>query len=129
MTIILALVETIEQIKDNIKTLDSYFKRSTDYQGYALDKVKKGTCFVAMKTADGLKFYPSKFIGYVNNSMSEHENAVHRDGRITNRAITKILRTKLRSDDLLEQQYIEYCYRLGFDAYKKGHRKYWLLEE
>ena len=53
-------------IKKNINTLENYLKRKTDPEySYAIDLIRRGTCFVAMKQEDNeYHFYPSRFIGY-----------------------------------------------------------------
>lgn len=127
------LVETLEEIKDNMRTLDRYLrnKREPEYS-YALSRIKRGTCFIADNSSGEYRFYPSRFIGYVNNTMNRHENNEYKNGRETNPAISAILGRNVSANAELEQAYREYCRRLGFEANEKGafgvHRKYWKLD-
>ena len=127
------LVETLEEIRNNMRTLDRYLnsKREPEYS-YALSRIKKGTCFIADNSSGAYRFYPSRFIGYVNNTMSRHENNEYKNGRETNPAISEILGRNVSANAELEQAYREYCRRLGFEPNETGafgvHRKYWKLD-
>ena len=114
-------VKNVNELRVNIKTLDGYIaiKKEPEYD-FALNLVKKGTCFVAVKENGTYKFYPSRFVGYFNNNMDAHQNNNNKDGRETNPAISTVLGS-----------YREYCESLGFIANEKGsfgvERKYWEL--
>lgn len=128
-------VETLEEIKQNIFTLDGYLDRKVEPEySFALSLVKKGTCFIVVKQDGDYRFYPSRFIGYAENTMVTHENAKlnkKADGRKTNLAIEKILNQRESCDAKMEKAYQEYCRKLGFTANDKGtfgvQRKYWRL--
>lgn len=127
-------VQTVEEIKKNMVVLDDYLdKKVDDEYSFALALVKKGVCFIAAKTKDGYKFYPSRFIGYAGNTMDKHLNNNYKDGKETNPAISKVLNQKLAHNAELEKAYREYCEKLGFVPSEKGafgvERKYWLLEK
>ena len=99
---------------------------------YAIDLIKRGTCFVAVKQGDNeYLFYPSRFIGYENNTMNKHMNNACKDGRETNSAIFEIIGYKPSENKELEAAYKNYCDRFGFVARDKGSfgvaRKYWIL--
>lgn len=120
------LVVNLNEIKTNINTLDNYLKSKSEPEySYSLNLVKRGICFIALKENGIYRFYPSRFIGYTNNNMESHENNEERDGRITNKAISRVLKNKPLPDIALEELYQEYCYSLGFKAYNRGNRKYW----
>lgn len=126
------LIQTISELTDNIRTLDQYLTRKTEpAYSFALSLVKRGICFVAKPTEHGYQFYPSRFIGYLNNTMTAHENNQWKDGKETNPAISKILGCKPLPDAELDQAYQHYCDQLGFIANLKGsrgiERKYWRL--
>ena len=126
------LIRTIDDLKANIKVMDNYLS-SKDHEeiNYAKDRVKMGTCFVAVNSKTGYRFYPSRFIGYADNSIEKHERNNEKDGRKTNPAISEIIGYKPEYDDELEEAYLEYCSFLGFKPRKKGafgvKRKYWKL--
>lgn len=126
-------VESLGEILDNCVTLDGYIKSKKDPEyTYALELVKRGTCFLAIEKDGQYSFYPSRFIGYVNNTMIQHENNGAMDGRETNPAIADAINqgnpTPNPNLDLL---YKDYCARLGFRASDKGtfgvERKFWVI--
>ncbi|MDE5558201.1 MAG: hypothetical protein K2J32_11030 [Ruminococcus sp.] len=127
-------VDSLAEIKNNMKVLDNYLvSRNEDEVSWAKERIKQGTCFIVVSLEDEFHFYPSRFIGYVNNTMSKHDSNEWKDGRETNSAISNILALKPESNDKLECQYKDYCELLGFKANKSGafgvKRKYWLLSE
>lgn len=124
-------INSREDIMANIATLDKYLENKLESEfDYALDKIKKGNCFIALQCGkDFYKFYPSRFIGYKNNSMSRHEDNPDKDGRKTNIYIREALGKKETFDALLESKYLEYCSHLGITPAKREKltRKYWRL--
>ena len=129
------LISNSRELYANIKTLDEYISKKADPEyGYALDLIKKGICFAALSYDGGFKFYPSRFIGYKNNSMDSHLSNNSKNGKETTPIISKIVNNgkSLVYDLFLEQKYIEYCASLGFAAPGRGSfgivRKYWNLD-
>lgn len=125
-------IQSIDEIRENMVVIDRYLERKCDREySFALSLIKRGTCFIAAKTKDGYKFYPSRFIGYADNTMDKHLNNEQKDGRVTNPAISKALDQALSCDPKIEKEYRDYCERLGFIANDKGtygvERKYWVL--
>ena len=126
-------VESLGEILDNCATLDGYIKSKKDPEyTYALELVKRGTCFLAIEKDGQYSFYPSRFIGYVNNTMIQHENNGAKDGRETNPAIAgAINQGNPTPNPNLDLLYKEYCARLGFHASDKGtfgvERKFWVI--
>ena len=120
-------VENWDDIIKNIEMIDLYLSKKVDPEyTYALNLIKRGSCF--LKYHD--KFYPSRFLGYKDNSMQMHDSNPIRDGRITNKRISSILKvSKPVFDAKLNEEYQEYCRRLGFEAREKGafgaERKFW----
>lgn len=127
------LVKSVSQLIKNIHTLEQYLNQKVDPEySYALNLIKRGTCFVAVKQDDGeYRFYPSRFIGYVDNTMNKHENNPYKDGRETNFAISSAVGSKPQIDPALDSIYQQFCEKLGFIAKNKGSfgvlRKYWIL--
>lgn len=65
--IIMRTVMNLNELKANMQLLDKYLESQTDPEySYALDLIKKGTCFIALADNGTYKFYPSRFTGYVN---------------------------------------------------------------
>ena len=125
-------ISNISELKKNIREIDKYLKSKNETEvSFAKGLIKRGTCFVTVQTDEGYKFYPSRFIGYENNSMEVHECNQEKDGKETNPAISSIIGTKPQKNEALEDEYKEYCISLGFKANKAGafgvERKYWML--
>ena len=127
-------VESLDEVLDNCATLDGYIESRKDPEyTYALDLVKRGTCFLAIEDEGEYRFYPSRFIGYYNNSMVQHENNGDKDGRITNPAIAAAIHQgNPTPNPELDAVYKKYCASLGFHASDKGtfgvERKFWLIK-
>ena len=127
------LIKKKKELHENIKQIDEYLTNKIDPKyNYALDLIKRGTCFVALADRNGtIKFYPSRFIGYKNNTMDAHSSNVYKDGKETNPRISSLIGINPIFDLPLEQEYIKYCKKLGFIAREKGsfgvQRKYWSI--
>ena len=126
------IVSNFNELITNIQTLDGYLHSQVDPEyDFALNLIKKGTCFVAMKDSNAYRFYPSRFIGYADNSMDAHLNNIEKDGKETNPAISKILGAKPSVNSILNQEYARYCETLGFVPRDKGafgtERKFWVI--
>ncbi len=127
------LINTTSQLIRNIDTLEGYLTEGNDYSSNeAKALIKRGTCFVAYKVDNEIRFAPSRFIGYINNKLDRHSASEEKDGRETNKAIIKILESKPLSNDKLNEKYLKYCNRLGIQPSEKGSfgalRKFWQLE-
>ena len=125
-------VQSLSDIEANMRTLDAYLDNKCESTySFALERIKEGVCFIAVKRDDGYRFYPSRFMGYAGNTKSKHDNNDYKDGKKTNPVITKVLGIKLSHSAELEREYRNYCEKLGFVANDKGafgvERKYWEL--
>ena len=127
-------VESLDEVLDNCATLDGYIESRKDPEyTYALDLVKRGTCFLAIEDEGEYRFYPSRFIGYYNNSMVQHENNGDKDGRVTNPAIAAAIdQENPTPNSELDLLYKNYCKNLCFHASDKGtfgvERKFWVVK-
>lgn len=126
-------ITTLPQLTANLKKLEQYLHTgSSKEQEEARQFIQRGTCFLAYHDGPQMRFAPSRFIGYTNNSFDKHSSNPERDGRVTNPAISKLLKTPLPvADAELEEQYQQYCHSLGITPRLKGAfgvaRKYWRL--
>ena len=126
-------VTTLAQLKANLKKLEHYLQMgSTEEQEEARSFIQRGTCFLAYNEGAKVRFAPSRFSGYENNTFDKHSGNSERDGRVTNPAISKVLKTTVPLVDAeLEEQYQQYCHSLGITPRPKGafgvSRKYWKL--
>lgn len=136
------LVKKIDEMIENAKRFDAYIERGTpNEKHFAINCIALGRCFVVIKENDKHRFYPSKYIGYKNNSASRYEDAYYDaeaiqgeekygeasyytfDGRVSNKAITKVLGCVCEKDHELTERFIEYCNGIGLKGSDK--RKFW----
>jgi 5-methylcytosine-specific restriction protein A len=127
------LINTKDQLIENIDTLEGYLTGVDDYAANeAMSLIKRGTCFVAYKIDREWRFAPSRFIGYIDNKLDKHSASDKKDGTETNKAINRILEAKPQPNDKLNEKYVEYCNQLGIQPREKGSfgapRKFWQLE-
>lgn len=112
-------VSSIDGLIANIKTIENYLINGSSSERLAASKlIKRGTCFVTYKIGTELRFAPSRFIGYKSNSLIRH-SIIEIDGRKTNRVIKGILNSSLQVG-LFENEYIDYCIKLGINPQLKG---------
>lgn len=129
------IISTLDELWNNCERLDEYVnsKRNPEYS-FALNLIKRGTCFVAIEKDGAYKFYPSRFVGYQENSMSKHENNEWKDGKETNPAIGALLGVGAPvASTKLDEIYKKYCSTLGFEPQDKGafgvEHKFWVVHE
>lgn len=141
---IMKLIKTVNDILDNAKVFDDYLNSSdSEEKDFALYCLTYGRCFVVIKNKETYKFYPSKYIGYQSNNMSHYvseacsavalpeeskknSDAAYYtfDGRMSNKAINKVLKCMPVNDEALSGKFVEFCGKFGLKgSYKK---KFWL---
>jgi hypothetical protein len=135
----LPLVRSVAEIQRNAETLGGYLQNTNGTESeFAKELVGKGKCFVIVSSPNGYCFYPSRFMGYVDNSMEAHEKMGElkkktgkstKDGRDTNTVITAVLGEELikRENEQWgrwEAEYNDFCERLCVAPYNND-RKYW----
>lgn len=129
------LITSLKEILRNTKLLDTYLSdmESKTRREYALDRIKNGVCFLAVINNGMYRFYPSRFIGYINNSMEAHEKSYVKDGRATNVAISRVLGSQPQVSEPLEHEYIKFCNSLRIKPRKEAPfgavRKYWVISQ
>lgn len=129
------LIETKEELKTNLEQVEAYLNDVDETAANTMIKlIGNGTNFVAyqIEDSDELHFAPSRFVGYLNNSLKVH--FVHKnyiDGRDTSPQIDKILQKMRAYDDDLEKLYLTFCTKIGVKSknMKQTQRKYWLLDD
>lgn len=129
------LIETKEELKNNLERVEAYLNDTDEAATYEIIKlIGNGTNFVAYQIEDSneIHFAPSRFVGYLNNSLKVH--LVHnngKDGTDTSPQINKILHKKRTYDDELERLYLAFCSKIGAKAkdMQQTQRKYWLLTD
>lgn len=121
----MTVVTSITEIEENLGLFENYLCEGTDEeQLFCSELIRKGSCFIAYEIGSELRFSPSRYIGYSNNTIHAHTQRV-KDGKETNPAITKLL-GKLIKNENLENKYLQYCSDLGVSPFNKK-RKFWTL--
>lgn len=118
-------IETREDIVQNIKTLYSYLdgKVDSEHKDWAIQRMSQGKNYVIEVVDSQIYFAPSRFIGYVDNTMEKHEanpgNGTETDKKIKN-FYQKVQDVKL--DALLQKAMSEYSIVVGA-------KKYWISKD
>jgi hypothetical protein len=125
-------IHSIDELINNLRTIEDYLTSDDiDKASFAEDLIRRGTCFVAYKASDQLRFAPSRFIGYLNNSLYQHIDNSSKHGNITNRAIRQLLGREEPNEEL-DDEYKNYCNSLGINPPLTGafgnQRKFWVVE-
>lgn len=92
--------------------------------------IARGRCFIPYAIQGRLHFAPSRFVGYKNVTFKKHSEADYLDGRLTNPAISRVLRAVLVEDECLDAAYRRFlvdhlCYHKGVP---NARRKFWLTD-
>ena len=137
------LVKNVKEIIENAKRFDYYIEcGNSDEKEFSINCIAWGKCFVVIKEINSYKFYPSKYIGYKDNSASGYYDAYYsaqplvgegkyRDGAyftfdccMSYLAITKVLGCNCVKVYSMSDKFIEYCNKYGLKGSEK--RKFWL---
>lgn len=122
-------VSNYEELERNMDTLDGYLQkgRGPEYE-FAISLLKRGICFVQRIKNDEMRFYPSRFVGYLDNDINKHikyREEKWADGKITNPAISDILGCSEEENIAYENEYIKYCNKYRITVGKRIH-KFWV---
>lgn len=118
-------IETREDIVQNIKTLYSYLNGKVDneHKDWAIQRMSQGKNYVIEVVDSQIYFAPSRFVGYVDNTMEKHDanpgNGTETDNKI------KIFYQKVQDvklDALLQKAMSEY-------GIVVGAKKYWISKD
>ena len=125
------LIESESQILQNLRALEVIRRqgpKSESYKAYA-KLIHGGRCLIPYEVNGLLHFAPSRFAGYISNSLGKHATAEDRDGRQTNVAISKALGLPLVEDEQLDQLFQRFCNSLKGELRLKVpdiKRKFWI---
>ncbi len=123
-------IADLDEIKENIATFDKYLQDPA-MQEFAIGLIKEGTCFVAVKKDHKFCFYPSKFVGYKNNSFDFYNRYVKESGKDTIPNISSILKHMPDPSKDMDVEYREFCKELHFTGNEKGsdgqEHKFWVI--
>jgi hypothetical protein len=120
----LRFIENVDQIIENIKTLENYLNSEDPYeQEFARDLVKKGRSMIIYKVDGRNHFAPIRFMGYRNNTKTAYLDNETKEPRDAAPAIQSVL-GKPFTHEAIEKEFNEYA-----SAFKgntlKSRRKYW----
>ncbi len=128
------IVRNFMDILKNMETLEKYRKLGEENQNeeefiFYRETMAAGNNFVVVEVGGRYFFAPSKFVGYLNNSMPTHRGlrAVDRDGRKTNVAIDKIMWTSKNENESVDRAFIKFCEENGFRPFENRTREYWIV--
>ena len=119
-------IDSREAVVGNIQTLYSYLngEKGDEYRTWAIEKMVRGRNFVVEMINSHVCFAPSRFAGYVNNTMERHEANTKKDGKETDarlRAYYDMVQDD-RLDVLLNHELSKY-------GVSSGQKKYWIPKD
>lgn len=127
------LVVKAEQVAENLAELDRA-RALTDGDGKVYrDLIRRGTCYLPYLTDTGIAFAPSRFIGYVGNSIHLHGLNKEKHGSETNIALNQIFGSYPVRNEKLQLAFESFCISIGVAPSRKGSfgitRKYWVNDD
>ena len=116
------IIKTRDEVIANVRTLYSYLsgEEGEGSKAWAIDKMKRGKNFVVEIIDDRICFAPSRFVGYVNNTIDKHEEN-HGDGTQTDNLMLQFY-TKV-TDERLDRVFQEAIEPFEIST---GSKKYWI---
>lgn len=120
----LHLVENVDQIIENIKTMEQYLNSEVpEDQDFAHELVKKGRAMVIYKVNGHNHFAPARFIGFKKNSRTAYLENENRENRDTG-PILQTLLGKAFTHAAIEKEFNDYANTIKGSTLK-SKRKYW----
>lgn len=125
----MALISTLKQLHQNLETVENYLIDGNEDEQFRMrELIRRGRSFVAYSVNNEMRFAPSRFCGYVNNTLLKHIKNDQKHGWDTNKTISKILHSAPLSDAALEKSYISYCSFMGVEPSNYERRRYWHMD-
>lgn len=119
------LVKDIDDIVDNLKTLETYLKSKNDAERtFAQELVRNGITILIYKVNGSNHYAPAHFCAYLNNSMKQHAEMEDIDHKEADAALDKLLKGKAWFLQQKENEFLNYCKSLGLKV-PKNDRIYW----
>ena len=124
----LHFVENVDQIIENIKTIEHYLNSdNAEEKEFARELVKKGRAMLIYKVNGQNHFAPSNFLGFKKNSKSEHIDNQNRESRDTAPTLQSLM-GKPFSHIAIEKEFNDYAN--SFKGHTlKSKRKYWRIRD
>jgi hypothetical protein len=128
-------VTSIGHIRSNIKKFSQYENGTDEEREFYESLIAKGMAFVAYEFNGGLKFAPSRFVGYQSNDRIKHSEWREHglvDGRDTTPKIEALLGRRIKSDEPtyleIDSAFRNFCQNLGIEPDNRK-RSYWILQD
>jgi hypothetical protein len=120
----LRFIENVDQIIENIKTLENYLNSEDPYeQEFARDLIKKGRSMIIYKVNGHNHFAPIRFMGFKSNTKTAHIDNENKENRDSAPAIQSVL-GKPFTHEAIEKEFNEYASSFKGNTLK-SKRKYW----
>ena len=120
----LQFVENVDQIIENIKTIEQYLNSDVaEEKEFARDLIKKGRAMLIYKVNGQNHFAPGRFLGFRKNSRAAHKENEDREVRDTAHAIQSIM-GKPFTHAAIEKEFLDYANSFKGNTLK-SKRKYW----
>ena len=120
----LHFVENVDQIIENIKTMEQYLNSDNkEEKEFARDLVKKGRSMLIYKVNGQNHFAPGRFLGFKKNSRAAHLENEDREVRDTAPALQSIM-GKPFTHAAIEKEFLDYSNKFKGNTLK-SKRKYW----
>lgn len=117
---LMKLVDNMEQVKRNIKVLESY-RWSENHNAQYRKLIEMGICFLVSLDDEGeYIFSPSRFIGYIDNTYENHIKNNSKDGGRTNSKLNDILGSEPKENPQFEIYYKQFCEKNDIEYNETG---------
>lgn len=114
------------EILANLRTLHAALAgRDPDAKAVASELLREGRNFVVVRTADGLRFAPSRFAGYARNTLNAHLKDTHKHGSRTDHHITRALGVERAESTQLQRSLRKYLRHWGVPPPKGYRKRFW----
>ncbi|HBP6834525.1 TPA: hypothetical protein L6B29_18775 [Pseudomonas aeruginosa] len=107
------LVINEEQVAENLVELERARVSADGDRKIYQNLIKKGTCYLPYLTDAGIAFAPSRFIGYVGNTIQIHGLNREKHGSETNLALNKIYGSYPVQNENLQLAFESFCVSIG----------------
>ncbi len=117
------LIEEIDEIRVNIRYFD---KRIEKQDEDAFNFVKRRINFIVYRNREEYRFVPSRFVGYPQNTFSEHKKDPGHGGRTTGKL--SLLLGEPDFNEAMKKRYNRYSEKLGVKP-DSNKRRFWSEED
>jgi len=120
----LHFVENVDQIIENIKTMEQYLDSDNIAEKeFARELVKKGRSMLVYKVNGENHFAPGRFLGFKKNSMAAHLENENRETRDPAQSLQALM-GKPFTHAAIEKEFNDYAGKFKGNTLK-SKRKYW----